>query len=1277
MRALAGIMLNGAVSQYDRWLRALDPGYAQVDGRTYADLLDFAVQYASLIQFYDMADQPDGDWVQFFLWDPTMALAALGSLDTAAIEAGYRALQRAAAAERDYPKKFELLRATFHEILSLARRVNRTLAVFDGLKPSAEVTKIRATLVAAIETSLRPALQKLKAYDEGAGLPEALREAIGLDYRGFLPVWDLGCICPDGTIYRGATRQQKINHALPHLDPLFYAFLDAIVDAQAFARVNLPSTVLTGDHKPQIALYMAFVELFRSAQRTLNAFSARYADFYYRRVLRETPAGPLADNVYLTFTLASEEGVDRTTVPRGTLFPAGQDPDGQEILYGADRALTVTSATIAKLYTIHVQDVPPGSGAPGRVLQAEIPLDDAAPWPAFGTNSDEPADLGFALASPYLLLTGGEREVWITFDYEGAAVAERLAALARTTGLSETDILTTILEQAFALYGTTTGGWFEIRPYDISVPRDRRFTMHFQLPATAPAFTMYGDSEEEPKKTTPTRTSTTLAAWLLQKEVALTGSVRVMPFSLLSAMMLTGFEIRTTVGGLGTITLENTDGAIDPTVPFAVFGGLPVVGSYVQVRSAELFAKRPESLALTVEWFSLPPNDDGFEGWYRDYCIGPSGLKEEDLFINTVFKGEMDVVQPGWWGVTTTSPPGPEVDLFRTTNDCFDPTPLPDGTLCTFSRFDGLDVVPLKPPAYYTPADSALRLRLTGPSYAFGNSIYSINVLSSVLADLPDVAACQERCLAACAPLKDAARWIGACLARCPIRTPDDQCLGPCLVDCIDRILDLVGSPAGLTPPEVRQQLLDTVSCLDACLAASPPADLRQCAGDCQAELLAAYDPIFNRMLNACLAPKKDLKYPNDPWLPMAQSVRVDYTARSSEGTFYHLLPFGSYETAPLPATLLPQFSYQGALHLGFTGLVTPETLTMLVQLTSDEVPVAEPVPVTWEYLAGNRWTPLQPDQFLADTTNAMRNTGMLAMALPAYDTDAHTVMPRDLQWLRATVARHAATFPKTASIVPHVTTATWQAGTSSGASLGTPLPAGTISSSVQDLPFIESITQPIASFGGRPPEDERAFEIRLGERLRHKDRAILGWDYDRLVLERFPTIWKSATLPATLPGRVTVMVVPGSQSVEVVDATAPRAPGYVLARIQCYLETLSSPFAEIAVVNPQYVRIRVIAAVEFNQDAAAGSNIDRLNDDLVQYLSPWFYDVERAEKQGRYATEDEISEFIQTRPYVESLQTLAFEYDRDPAKMEWYFLTSQTAHEITEVPAPLRTSCR
>ena len=256
--------------------------------------------------------------------------------------------------------------------------------------------------------------------------------------------------------------------------------------------------------------------------------------------------------------------------------------------------------------------------------------------------------------------------------------------------------------------------------------------------------------------------------------------------------------------------------------------------------------------------------------------------------------------------------------------------------------------------------------------------------------------------------------------------------------------------------------------------------------------------------------------------------------------------------------------------------------------------------------------------------------------------------------------------FPRTAGIYPHALTATRQGGGSSGE----PLPAHTITSSVQDLAGIATIDQPMESFGGRPPEDRRSLDIRLGERLRHKDRAILAWDYERLVLERFPEVWKVQALPArntvhgNAPGDVLVVVVPGAESRQVQDPTTPLAPADLLHRLQAYLEARTSPFVRLHVVNPQYVRIQVTATVTFRNDDDPGADIAKLNADLVQYLSPWYDDAARAAKEGHYATEDEISEFVQTRPYAAALESIAFSYD-PPVRPEWYFLTSAAGHVI------------
>ena len=299
-----------------------------------------------------------------------------------------------------------------------------------------------------------------------------------------------------------------------------------------------------------------------------------------------------------------------------------------------------------------------------------------------------------------------------------------------------------------------------------------------------------------------------------------------------------------------------------------------------------------------------------------------------------------------------------------------------------------------------------------------------------------------------------------------------------------------------------------------------------------------------------------------------------------------------------------------------------------------------DPASVTYEYLARAGWARLWPAEITADGTNGLENSGILALNLPAYDPAGNTMLPGGRQWLRLSVAAGAALFPDTIGIYPNATSARWQDLPDTGNTLGQPLPARTITSSVQPLPYIDAIGQPMELFGGRPPETRDEFETRLGERLRHKDRAIAAWDYERLVLARFPTVWKVQALPArnprhgNAPGDVLVVVVAGPDTLDVVDPTVPSASGALLGAIHDYLEGLTSPFVRLHVANPVYVRITVSVMVQFSGDEDTGAAITRLNDELVRYLSPWFYNAARAATQGHYVSEDEIEAFIETQAW-------------------------------------------
>jgi hypothetical protein len=148
----------------------------------------------------------------------------------------------------------------------------------------------------------------------------------------------------------------------------------------------------------------------------------------------------------------------------------------------------------------------------------------------------------------------------------------------------------------------------------------------------------------------------------------------------------------------------------------------------------------------------------------------------------------------------------------------------------------------------------------------------------------------------------------------------------------------------------------------------------------------------------------------------------------------------------------------------------------------------------------------------------------------------------------------------------------------------------------------------------------------------------------------------------------VLLVVMPSQDSESTQDPTTPTLSADMLGRIEESLAASASPFVRLHVVNPIYVRIQVTAKVSFRDEAGAGSSIERLNDDLIGYLSPWSEDPARTARGADYASEADISEFVQTRPYVASMTSIAFAYAPAPATLAWYFLTSAAAHRIIDL---------
>ena len=649
-----------AASQRDRLLPALAGGYADVDDRSFSELLDFGVEVSRLVNFVSSTGEVDGDWSEFFQSDPTMLLAALGGIDTTGIESQFLSIVRAAIRAPDVEEKFSLLRRLFQFLFESAQR-------FDQLRAAAHrFAPIRRELGWQIKNGAAgEAVRKLKAYADGSEGGLGTDHAIRLDFRRFDAAWRLDSAAADASIYVGSGVREKIDRAMGVIiGSVFHRLMEAFAALKRWARTGLEEGLQQPDHPPQMALYIAFVKLFGHAQTRMNRFAVRFAEFYHQRVLRDSPLPASPDKVYLNF---SSSGTP-VTIPRGTRFGGAESDDRRQFVFESDSELSVTSASIASIRTLR------NNGR--RIFCSEV--SPGEPWAIFGSEGGREAKLGFAVASTCLLLGGGDRSVDLTVNFS--------APLGRDIRIDP---------DGFSVFGSTRSGWFEIEGVEIQTggsALDFRLT----LPASAPSLVASCDGGEHPAPDLPT-----LKFYFDQEPI---------PPSLLE-LEISSIGIAVEVQDLPARHLENTDGTIDPALPFPLFGSTPSVGSALLVREPELHSKRLTGLRVTLDWGRLPQTESGLEGYYGGYVIGLDGEPLPEPIKNDSFRVAISVDQPAAW------------DLLREQDRALFQGAA-DGKLQDETSFGDFDLAENRSWA----AESALRIELCSPPFAFGNEIYAANL---------------------------------------------------------------------------------------------------------------------------------------------------------------------------------------------------------------------------------------------------------------------------------------------------------------------------------------------------------------------------------------------------------------------------------------------------------------------------------------------------------------------------------------------------------------------
>ena len=353
---------EGGSNQISRDNAALHPSYADIDNRSFEDLVRFTAKLSDHIKFYNQTNIISGNWHSFFNHDITAVLCFFNEINIEESFQKFSILKKELAFEKD----------------NIANQLSIVDDYFEDLKNKTEQYKTR---VVQIPTDF----YLFEYYQSATEKLNIIIDSIDADVQSTSNLYVLF--------------QNKI--FLNKFSALF-GILNEWKTKSTFAIAQTLESY--PKHTPHYALFLSFLKLYQEAQKELNGFTKKHLDFYYKEVLQLQPKIAQPDFVHLC--IEPNKNVAPFLISKNTLFLAGKNPDGKSRYYAALQDTTINHAQVAHVFSLYKNE---------NQLWCKDWSKDNGKLQGFDAFSDgEIPHVGYAIASSKLLLQSGKRTLTFT-----------------------------------------------------------------------------------------------------------------------------------------------------------------------------------------------------------------------------------------------------------------------------------------------------------------------------------------------------------------------------------------------------------------------------------------------------------------------------------------------------------------------------------------------------------------------------------------------------------------------------------------------------------------------------------------------------------------------------------------------------------------------------------------------------------------------------------------------------------------------------------------------
>jgi len=589
------------MSQPERMLPSLLPENLSIDERDIPDLLAFLHALAGQINYFNTDDQVAGDWASFLESDTHFLIAILSRMDISPIAKIYGRWRTGAGDVREPEKQRALSAELFVALDALEKKISMFQRHFSGLSDKHDMLR-------EIALTLEDYLQELQDLLSSAD--------------------------PDLSSIKGK-----------------HTYLQSISDE--YLRTN---ALLAQDYSPHLGMLLNFLHLYTHLQGDLNGLTRKHLDLYYQQLLGMPYQPAVPDQVAVFFETDPSMAAPIRLGP-GTQLVAGIAGSERPLLYELKDAVVLSPTRIAALKTLYISNNPIGGrmGNPfgagnydpagskqdqkeavreARVYQGSYTRPEprdflktghvVSSWPILGEDQSGLSEkertmidsaIGLVIGSPLFYLTEGSRMVCLEFVFTAASFRSFTTFMKNfpeSAEKSEDLIHLELLSDAFLIDYTGPAGWEPIRKYRLRATNENSLELSFGIDQVARPFQVY---KKELHKL-PYTAKTPLIR-LLINNYASHGA-----YSFLKELQIERVNIRTSAREFHPVKLQNNIGVLSAASPFQIFGPLPSVGSYLDMKNTNVFNRYTKQFCIRIEWLNLPRERDGFGGYYEGYSGG-------------------------------------------------------------------------------------------------------------------------------------------------------------------------------------------------------------------------------------------------------------------------------------------------------------------------------------------------------------------------------------------------------------------------------------------------------------------------------------------------------------------------------------------------------------------------------------------------------------------------------------------------------------------------------